>query len=404
MVILYSYLEEDDMKKKVIFLICFLLLTSLGVILLLNRYCIQDKKPLQSNTVKNIGIEGLQEYYRVPGFTYCIISDGKIIKMDALGYIFEGSERKVSIQDKFKIGSCCKSYTALIASKLVEKGLISWDTRLFDLFPEWKSNSNQAYYSISLKDLLSHNTSLQPFNTFTGKSGFFSKEVIYTNIPSFAGNQQERRLQFCKYVLTLPPVKSTEMNYANSGYSIAGIMLEKVSGKSWEDLAMETARDIGVSISFGNPNSIDREMPWGHKVGWFGKRIPVSPEDYSGFIDPITAPAGDLDISINDMATYVKIYLDGLNGKDGYITSQTCKYLLSGIPKYAMGWYNESDSETIFYHYGSEGTFYSNVMIFKELNSAIIIFTNAPGCKDTQNFLNDLRNYLKGRFITKSIV
>ncbi len=392
------------MKKKLIFMICFSLLTSLGVILLLNRYYIQDKKPLQFNSVKKIGIEGLQEYYRIPGFTYCIIRDGKIIKMDALGYIFEGSERKVTIEDKFKIGSCCKSYTALIASKLVEKGLISWDTRIFDLFPDWKNNSNQAYYSITLKDLLSHNTSLQPFNTFAGKTDFFSKKVIYTNIPNFNGNQQERRLEFCKYVLTLPPIRSTEMNYANSGYSIAGVMLEKVSGKSWEDLAMETARDIGVSISFGNPNTIDREQPWGHKVGWFGKRKPVSPEDYTGFIDPITSPAGNIDMSINDMAKYVKIYLEGLNGKDGYITSQTCKYLLSGIPKYAMGWYNESDNETIFYHYGSEGTFYSNVMIFKELSSAIIILTNAPGCKDTSNFLNDLRNYLKGKFIYKNIV
>ncbi len=391
------------MKKKLIFKICFILLISLGVILLLNQYCIRDKKPLQFDSVKKVGIEGLRKYYRIPGVTYCIIRDGKIIEINALGYIFEGSDKKVSIEDKFQIGSCGKSYTALIAAKLVEKELISWDTKIFDLFPEWKNNSNQAYYSITLKDLLSHKTSLQPLNTFIGKADSSSKKVIYTNIPDFTGNQQERRLQFCKYVLTLPPVKSTDINYANSGYSIAGIMLEKVSGKSWEDLAMETARDIGISISFGKPNTIDREQPWGHKVGWFGKRMPVSPEDYTLFIDPISSPAGNIDISINDMAKYVNIYLEGLNEKDGYITSQSCKYLLGGIPKYAMGWYNESGNESYFYHYGCEGTFYSNVMIFKELNSAIIILTNAPGCEDTKNFLDDLRNYLKGKFIYGNI-
>lgn len=391
------------MKKKLIFIICFILIISLGGMLVLNQYYIRDKKPLQFDSVEKVGIEGLRKYYRIPGLTYCIIRDCKIIEMNALGYIFEGSDMKVTIEDKFQIGSCGKSYTALIAAKLVEKGLISWDTKIFDLFPEWKNNSNQAYYSITLKDLLSHKTSLQPLNTFTGKVDSFSKKVIHTNIPDFTGNQKEIRLQFCKYVLTLPPVESTDMNYANSGYSLAGVMLEKVSGKSWEDLAMETARDIGISISFGKPNTIDREQPWGHKVGWFGKRMPVSPEDYTIFIDPISSPAGNIDISINDMAKYVNIYLEGLNGKDGYITSQSCKYLLGGIPKYAMGWYNESDNETYFYHYGSEGTFYSNVMIFKELNSAIIILTNAPGCKDTQNFLNDFRNYLKGKFIYENI-
>ncbi len=392
------------MKKKLIYIICLLLLVSLGVIFLLNQYCIQDKKPLQFNAVKKIGVEGLQRYYRIPGVTYCIIKDGKTIEINSSGYIFEGSDKKVTIEDKFQIGSCGKSYTSLIASKLVEKGLIRWDTKLFDLFPEWKKNSNQAYYSITLKDLLSHKTSLQPLNTFIGKVDKASKKVIHTNIPNFTGNEQERRMEFCKYVLTLPPIKGIDINYANSGYSIAGIMLEKVARKSWEDLAMETANDIGISISFGNPNATDSEQPWGHEVGWFGKRIPVSPENYTRFIDTISSPAGNINISVKDMAKYVNVYLEGLNGRDGYITSQTCKYLLSGIPKYAMGWYNESDNGTIFYHYGSEGTFYSNVMIFKELNSAIIILTNAPGCKDTQNFLDDLRNYLKGKYIYKNIV
>ncbi|WP_054750052.1 serine hydrolase domain-containing protein [Ruminiclostridium josui] len=171
------------MKKKLIFMICFSIIASLGIILLLNQYYIRDKKPLEFNSVKQIGIEGLQEYYKIPGFTYCIIRDGKIIKMDALGYIFDGSKRKVSIEDKFQIGSCGKSYTALIASKLVEKGLISWDTKIFDLFPEWMNNSNQAYYSITLKDLLSHKTLLQPLNTFNGRKDFFRKKIIYTNIP-----------------------------------------------------------------------------------------------------------------------------------------------------------------------------------------------------------------------------
>ncbi len=389
------------MKKKLIFVFGLTLIISLGVTLLLNEYCIRDKEPLQLDDVKKVGIEGLRKYYRIPGLTYCIIRDGKIIQINALGYIFEGSDKKVTIEDKFQIGSCGKAYTSLISSRLVEKGLISWDTKLFDLFPEWKSNSNQAYYSITLKDLLSHKTSLQPLNSFYGKADPSSKKIIYTNIPNFTGNQQERRSQFCKYVLTLPPVKSTEINYANSGYSIAGLMLEKVTGESWENLAMETAKEIGISIDLGN--STDREQPWGHKVGWFGKRIPVSPEDYTHFIDPIISPAGNINISIKDMAKYVNIYLEGLNGKDGYITSETCKYLLCGIPKYSMGWYNETNPETYFYHYGSEGTFYSNVTIFKDLNSAIIILTNAPGCKDTQNFLNELRNYLKGKFIYGNI-
>ena len=91
------------MKKRLIFIICFILIISFGGMLLLNQYCIRDKKPLQFDSVKKVGIEGLRKYYRIPGLAYCIIKDGKIIEMNALGYIFEGSDMKVTMKINFKL-------------------------------------------------------------------------------------------------------------------------------------------------------------------------------------------------------------------------------------------------------------------------------------------------------------
>lgn len=97
-----------------------------------------------------------------------------------------------------------------------------------------------------------------------------------------------------------------------------------------------------------------------------------------------------------------------VSGKNFYKTNaikitsnEILNYLLLGKKPYAMGWYNDFESDSIFYHYGSEGTFYCYMMIFANLNSAIIIFTNADAGNNSKNFINDARNYLKYKNIYK---
>ncbi|MEZ5069532.1 MAG: hypothetical protein R2751_00845 [Bacteroidales bacterium] len=104
-------------------------------------------------------------------------------------------------------------------------------------------------------------------------------------------------------------------------------------------------------------------------------------------------------MSVLDFATYLSQYMRGLQGEDALLTSETIRFLLTGTPGYAMGWYNETDGDAICYHYGSEGSFYCHMMIYTNLQAAIVVFTNAPSGPDTEHFLNDARNYLKVKYI-----
>lgn len=71
-------------------------------------------------------------------------------------------------------------------------------------------------------------------------------------------------------------------------------------------------------------------------------------------------------LTISDMSKYVQVFIEGISGKDGYIKSTTCNYLLLGIPEYSIGWGNAYNGDTYASHNGSEGgTYYSHVMIFK---------------------------------------
>ena len=377
------------MKSKTL-MACFIILIffiSFGLITYTyHLHATKSRKVPDLTSVERMGIEGLGEYYHIPGFTYSVIKEGEIVKEGASGFIYNGSNIKVSIENQFNIGSLTKAFTGLIAAKLIDDGVISWDTNFFELYPDWKSESNPAYDSITLKDLLSMRAKIQPF----------THGVIDSKLPLSSINPIARRVEFGKYVLSLSPVP--EGTYSNASFSLASIMLENVSGKSWETLALQTAKEIGINIDFGRPNQKNVYQPWGHREDWFGNLDPVSPKE-TDTLPFVLAPSGDINMTISDMSKYVQVFIKGILDEDAYIKSDTCNYLLFGIPEYSIGWGNAYDGDTYALHYGSDGTYYSHVMIFKELKSAIIILTNAPNNEDTQNFINDLRNYLKLEYI-----
>ncbi len=65
------------------------------------------------------------------------------------------------------------------------------------------------------------------------------------------------------------PVKNNGKvyNYSNAGYSITALMLEKVSGKTWEQLTKELmATKVKTNIEFGFPNRHNLNQPYGHWI------------------------------------------------------------------------------------------------------------------------------------------
>lgn len=387
----------------------FLLAITLLIICLIQPGCekldlhYKALPPLSFNDVKSYGINGCMYYYEVPGCSWAVIKSGKIDTMGTEGVIFSGSKQKIQIDHHFQIGSMCKSFTSLMAAKCVEEGLLNWDSKLFDVLPEWKEEARAEYHSITLAELLSHRTLLQPLRVHETHVNKKTNTLVYDNMPNFTGTDFERRQKFCRYALGLAPVNKTSINYTNSGYSIAGAMLEKVTGKTWEELALELANELDIEIGFERPNRMDPLQPWGHLRLRDRSLEPISPSETKIYNDPISSPAGNLHLNVSDLSEYVIQFMNGLKGIDGIVSSETFLYLLGGLSNYSMGWYNENKGEQIYYHYGSEGTFKTHMMIFADLDAAIIIFTNGTNDKDTDNFINDARNYLKNKFIYGNI-
>jgi CubicO group peptidase (beta-lactamase class C family) len=279
--------------------------------------------------------------------------------------------------------------TAFIIAKYVEKGKLKWTTKFFDIFPDWKENSKVEYYNITLQDLLSHRARIQPFQ---GEDD--------PQIPNCSGTNQERRQQFGKFVLTLEPVRLDKQNpfiYSNAGYTLATLMVEKVTGKSWEQLVEKVFnKDLKLNVKLSWPENQKRKDTWGHSTE--DNMLKPIPSTWNYHLD-YTEPAGDINIRLKDYIKFIQLNLKGLEGQDNYLKSETYKFIHKGIENYSLGWYNIYENvKELSVHSGTGAfTYFTIVHIDRMNNKAYIIFTNSFNT-DTQQGVRLLMRKLKENY------
>lgn len=326
----------------------------------------------------------------IPEMTFAVVTKDSILIQRTIGHhkITEFKDKQnANSSDLFHLGSNTKAITGFISAHLVEKKKIKWNTKFFDLFPELKKKSNQKYYNITLEDLLSHRAFVQPFT-----SG-----LEYSKLPKFIGNKQQKRTEFAKYVLTLEPVNHENVySYSNAGYSVATMMLEKVSGKSWEKLVSEILKSkLKLDFRFGWPNRNVENQPFGH---WIenGKLVPVSPE--INYDLSLAEPAGDLSMNIENYSSFIQLNISGLSGKNNFLKSETYKYLHTAKKDYAIGWGNyEKNNSEISEHAGSDGTFFSYAQIDRKNLIGYIVIVNS-GTEKAQQGVFEMINLMKKKY------
>lgn len=323
--------------------------------------------------------------YHIPEISYAVIDSKTILEIAALGRHSTELPDSATIKDRFHIGSNTKAMTAFVIAKYVEKGKLKWTSKFFDVFPEWKANSKIEYYNITLQDLLSHRVRIQAFQG--------DNDPI---IPNFTGTNQVKRENFGKFVLTLKPVDIDTIDkftYSNAGYTLASLMLEKVTNKSWEQLIEKVFnKDLKLDINFSWPENQNVRDTWGHLFE-NGRLIPV-PSNTSYHLD-YTEPAGDINIKLTDFVKFIQFNLQGLEGESNYLAARTYQYIHKGIGNYSLGWYNiYENGKELSTHSGTAGTYYSLVHIDRINRKAYIIFANSFN-QDTQQGVRLLMRKLK---------
>ncbi|MFT4091148.1 MAG: serine hydrolase [Asticcacaulis sp.] len=284
--------------------------------------------------------------------------------------------------DQWHWGSITKSMTATLCARLVEAGVIKWDTTIAQVLDTPDFSVPQAYRDATLLHLLSHRAGLQP-------------NVIGVEFSHELEDAREERLRFARTALALPPADAVgkQMIYSNNGYAVAGAMLEKLSGKSWETLIQtEVFKPLGIRhAGQGAPGHKGRiDQPLGHTVT-DGKRVP----DPAGMpsSDNVVAigPAGRVHMPLTDMITYLTAHRD-----------QPAKFLKAQnwatlhIPhfggNYALGWMKREDGA--LFHNGSNTMWYGEA--FVDPNTGVVCAACANDA--TRETMNAVSNVLMSAY------
>ncbi|UCC11183.1 MAG: beta-lactamase family protein [candidate division WOR-3 bacterium] len=319
----------------------------------------------------------LREYrkeYSIPGIAAVVLTSERILDIGVDGVRKLGEPDSIEIDDKFHIGSNTKAMTGFVAGVLVGKGLIGWDTRISDVFPEFVETTRDVYKDKTLQDLLSHRARIRKF--MSGSE--------FAQLPEFQGSYVEQRMAFAGWLLQQEPVDidtTRGYTYSNAGYAIAAAMLEKVSGKSWEKLMQkELFEPLEIAAAFGWPAYADEDQPWGHYYDADSERVvPHDPRDEYQ-LPKIASAAGDVSVSIKDYAKFLSINLFGLNSKDTILETATYRYLHTcndSTKQYAIGWgRRQHEGYAVSRHNGSAGTFYCTAIVFRDKDLALAVMMN----------------------------
>ncbi|MBE0540696.1 MAG: beta-lactamase family protein [Verrucomicrobia bacterium] len=324
------------------------------------------------------GLEAIRKKHNVPALAVIATKDGQICDRAAAGVRKHGDPTPITTNDVVHIGSCTKSMTATLAAILIEQGKLRWDTTIAEVFPELKGKMVKQYETVTVEQLLHHRGGVP------GAPPSAAWKRAWQEI----GTPREQRREFIEAVLRAPPAAAPGQRkiYSNQGYTIAGAMLEKISGQDFESLMTEKLFvPLGMhTAGFGPPGTKDRiDQPWGH-VRKLSRTLPMQSDN-----PPAISPAGRVHCSLDDLARYAMFHLQ--RGTNGLLQPETMARLhappegveiKSVMDNYAGGWVRMKRSWAggpVLWHNGSNTMWYMVMWLAPEKNFCVIAVTNIAG-------------------------
>jgi CubicO group peptidase (beta-lactamase class C family) len=176
-------------------------------------------------------ISGVLLREHVPGVGIALVEGDQVLWAGGVGVSDRGCGRAVSAYTLFRVGSITKSFIGLAFVRLAERGRVDLRARVSDLAPELTIGNRWADdQPITVAHLLEHTA---------GFDDMHPNEMYAPLADVLARNPASRVARW------RPGAK---MSYANPGYTVAAYLLEKITGRPYEDvLERELLEPLGMT-------------------------------------------------------------------------------------------------------------------------------------------------------------
>jgi len=315
----------------------------------------------------------------LPAVAALVQIKGHIEAQGAVGLRALHGETAVTTADRWHIGSDTKAMTATLIARLVERGQVSFDDTLAQLFPGVAGKMDAQMQAVTLRQLLTHTAGLPALIDPREMAAF-------DTVVAIAKGVRAQRAMVVAYYLRRPPAsKIGEFAYSNLGYVIAGAVAESLSTKTWEEmLRAEVWKPLGISsASFGAPGKSRKvDQPLGH-VAINDTLVSLDPGEAKSDNPPAVGPAATVNITLRDWVLFAQDQLDGLHGHGKLLKPETYRVLQTPVKnRHAMGWGVLTDPDgdiSLLAHTGSNGYWVADLRILPKADAISIVVTNAGG-------------------------
>ncbi|HEV2170481.1 MAG TPA: serine hydrolase domain-containing protein [Candidatus Binatus sp.] len=304
--------------------------------------------------------------FNVPGVAVGVYSDGREF---AAGFGVTSARNPLAVDEKtlFQIGSNTKTFVATMAMRLVEAGKLDLDVPIRKYLPDFRMRDPDATARTTFRHLMTH----------TG--GWVGDYFLDT------GDGDDALERYVAAMSELPQLQpfGTLWSYNNASFSLAGHIIAKITGKTFESALKEMVLDpLGLRRSFINPHDVmTHRFAVGHAM-LNEQTIVLSP----WALPRASWPAGGIAASVSDLIHYGRFHLgDGRSASgDRILSRESLDSMQTTICKgqfdFTMGlswWLREAGGVKTVLHGGGTYGQISAFNLYPQRDFAYAIFTNA---------------------------
>jgi CubicO group peptidase (beta-lactamase class C family) len=325
------------------------------------------------------------EKFDVPGAAVALIQDGEVIYSKGFGVRNRETGQPFTPDTVYRIGSCSKSMTSMLAATEVDAGLFDWDTKVESIRPDFRLPTEELTQNTRVRDLMSMGTGLG-------------------DVPEvYADQESPRHLWQTLRNLPLIAPPHTKFIYNSTVYSIGGYLGALASGVPISQMLVyyQSALKTRIFDRIGMPTSAATDWPQylsnNFAVSYTYDLVDgVAPRRPLAF-QPIRAiaPAGSVATTLSDMSRYVITQLQKGVAPNGtrIVSAQNLEQTwrpqtkingahdgLLSLTSYGLGWFQAKFQTNalelhVLTHSGAIDSFSTEMAIIPDSGIGILTFS-----------------------------
>lgn len=343
-------------------------------------------------------VEKTLETFNVPGIAVGIVHNDEVVLAKGYGIANINTGEKVNSSTNFGIASNSKAFTTTAIALLIDQGKINWDDRVKKYIPEFKMYDDYVTENFTIRDLVVHRSGL----------GLGAGDLmVWPDGHDFTPDDIIQNIQHLKPVSDF----RTKYDYNNLLYIIAGVVIERVSGKSWTDFIEE---------NFIQPLNMNRTAAsWNTLKDRSNVIVPHVPIDgelkvIDRYTNSIFDAAAGLYSNVDDLIHWVKFQLNYGKTEDGrqlvseeqmrqLSTPQTLQPNRTTEPyntlfrAYGLGFQlQDMNGKLEVSHTGGLEGIVTQIIMYPQLDLGIIVLTNQQSGAAFMSISNTIKDFYLG--------